>query len=190
MPVSKKRKRPLQTARKRDEQKRLNRIRGMIGNSDMSPVEAKAYLKAIKNKSTPVEMLNETHQGNLEILKNYNLISSTSQEFEKNPEFATAFSQAWGKDLHDEIVESAKVISDLEKASVAVVEKYREEMEALGNGAASDVWIHCMDAVNEFGDLYDLLEQSALTMVPLVTKIVKCTAEAANFAQIEYAEVN
>lgn len=161
--------------RNKEETKRLNRIRGQIGNMQLGPKEAQVMYKALKDKSTPIQYLNGARDDISEILGHFKLIRDTRDYINGDEKFEVAFKQRWGS-LYGRVIDAAEALDELYKANDELHEQHREEMESLGDVQISDNWIACIGAIEGYDNLRASIEEVTLSGIGYVMNdLIKAT---------------
>lgn len=188
MPVSKSKNRGTKkkvNQRNREELKRVNRLRGRIGNMGLNPSEAKTMLKALKDRRTPIQFLIGSKEDIDEILGRFNLITDTRDTFDNHDEFKKNFMLAFGS-LHDRVCDAAKALDELKKTNQEIFEDHREDMEELGAVQFSDNWVACMAPIEAYDNLRATIEELAVDGIGQVfNDLVKAGYEAEKVSEEE-----
>lgn len=177
MPVSrsKNRGKAKSKARNKEETKRLNRLRGQVGNMNLSPNEAQVMLKALRDRSTPSQYLDGTRDDISAILNHFKLIQDTRDMFNTDSKFEVAFKQIWGS-LYGRVVDAANALDEFHKANQELHEQHREEMEDLGSVQISDNWIACIGAIEGYDQLRAAIEEVTVDGIGYVMNdLIKAT---------------
>lgn len=187
MPVSKSKRRVKDNARKREETKRLNRVRGMLGNNTMSAKETKFYLKAVKDKKTPKQFLDEVHADTLAILEHFKLIQDTNENFVSQPEFEAAFKQAWPQ-VYTNVVDAVQTLTAFETATTKLYNDNIEHMTSLGTVLVVEHWAECMGLIEGYTELQSLIQEAAHDLMLVIKSLLTCLNEAQQFTEVNMVE--
>lgn len=188
MPVSRsKRRGKNQSARARQELKRLNVIRGKVGNMNLSPADAQIWTKALKDKTTPLEYLKGVHKDTNDLLQHFNLITDTRDQFNQHEEFNKAFLATWPA-LHAQVIDCAGAIDEYRKTNQAIYDEHYTEMESLGDVLLTENWVACIGPLQAYDALQSSIEEATgEALAVCIRDLIKSTAEASQYAEVNMA---
>lgn len=185
MPVSKsKRRGKNQTTRQRQEAKRLNVIRGKVGNMNLSPADAKIWTQALKNKTTPLQYLKGVHKDINNVLSHFNLITDTRDQFNQNEAFNETFKKVWPA-LHAQVIDCAGAVDEYRKTNQSIHDEFHDEMESLGDVQLTENWVACIGPIQAYDTLQSSIEGATVDgFAECIRDLIKATAEASQHAEV------
>lgn len=185
MPVSKSKRRDKnRSARHRQETKRLNVIRGKVGNMSLSPADAKIWTQALKEKTTPLQYLAGVRKDIDDLLQHFNLITDTRDRFNEHEDFNKAFLATW-PELHARVIDCADAIDEYRKTNQAIHDEHYEDMESLGNVQLTENWAACIGPLQAYDTLQSSIEGATVDgFAACIRDLIKSTAEASQYAEV------
>ena len=164
-----------QALRKKEQAKRLNRIRGMVGNPNLSDADAMFYAKALRNKSTPSEFLAETEQDIRGIINTFDTITSVGSDTE-----LMGGLKVHRPELHASIEDNYKFLTDCTAELDKIITDNKPTFDAL-EGNEMDLVV-CGDAIDGLSNIQNNLAANAEALM-ITTKLILDT-----YVEIEQSE--
>lgn len=158
-----------QSLRKQEQTKRLNRVRGMVKNYNLTDAEAEFYYRALNSKETPIDFLKSTHAGIMDIISQFGTITSIAEDEELMGGLSTHYTE-----LHSAVFLANQFLKSCAEDADKILNDNSEAFEALGTGIM-DI-INCGAAIEGYGNIQDSLAHNAAGLMGTIESIAQTYA--------------